>query len=143
MTSSKFSKLIAALLALVMIFGLAACGGGNEKTGKRAEKQAKALFASLGSNYEIELPVLAMTKWSATFGTEATYSDFSVDEQGRIVKCTIQINSESYDVGWKYDSKGRVSSDETEYIYDDNDREGGKRKKRCCKSSLYIIISRV
>ena len=121
MTSSRFSKAIATLLALVMIFGLAACSGGNERTGKRAERQAKTLFASLGSNYEIELPVLAMTGWSATFGTETTYSDFSVDEQGRIVKYTMQINGESYDVGWKYDSKGRVSRDEMEYIYDDND----------------------
>ena len=121
MANSKFSKLTAALLALVMILSLPACSGGSAKTGKRADKQAKALFASLGSNYEIELPVLAMTEWRATFGTNVTYSDYVVDEQGRIVKYVLQINDESYDVGWKYDSKGRVSNDETEYIYDDND----------------------
>ena len=121
MTNSKRSKMTAALLALVMIFSLTACSGGNVKTGKRADKQAKALFASLGSNYEIELPVFAMTEWSGTFGTTATYSDFSVDEQGHIVKYVLQINNESYDVGWHYDSKGRVSNDEVEYVYDDND----------------------
>ena len=121
MRNSKCSKTLAALLALVMTLLLAACSDGSAKIGKRAEKQAKALFASIGSNYEIELPVFAMTGWSATFGTEVTYSDYSIDEQGRIVGCSMQINGESYDVGWKYDSKGRVSRDEEEYIYDEND----------------------
>lgn len=121
MENSKLKKTTAALLALVLILLLAACGGSGEKTGKRAEKQAKALFASLGSNYEIELPVFAMTEWSGSYGATATYSDFSVDEQGRIVKYVLQINNESYDSNWHYDSEGRVSNDEVEYVYDDND----------------------
>ncbi len=140
MANARLTKLTAALLALVMLFSLAACGGSGEKTGKRAEKQAKALFASLGSNYEIELPVFAMTEWSGTYGATATYSDFSVDEQGRIVKYVLQINNESYDSSWHYDSKGRVSNDEVEYVYDDNDNLIKKGKQEFLYDEHGLVV---
>ncbi|MBQ5969625.1 MAG: hypothetical protein IJL52_05865 [Clostridia bacterium] len=122
----RMKKLVSLLLAVVMLLLLASCGKDDEKptadpsAPTAAAPQDTALFASLGASYEVELPVFGLTKWSATYGSEITYSDFSADAEGRIVKSVMHVDGESYDLDWTYDNQGRFSRADLAYVYDEN-----------------------
>lgn len=104
-------KFLSLLLALTMIFSLCACG---EKSGKQ-----ETTFATLGSDYDVELPIFAITKYSASYGTTVNYSDYETDENGRITKYVFDIESEKFAVDWIYDEDGHFSRPDSEYVYDD------------------------
>ena len=120
------SKITAAILSAVLLsVFLTACGSGGNPTTDTTETNASSNtaqtdFSSLGTDYVIELPVFGMTKWTASYGTEISNSDFTADESGRVIKSVMHIEDETFDNIWTYDEKGLPSKDEPVYSYDEN-----------------------
>ena len=123
----KRSKILSLFLVVTLVFLLVSCGKSTEES---VEKQdTESFFSSLGADYDIELPVFALTKVTGSYGSEIVFSDFEIDEQGRIMKYLLQYDNESDEVRWSYDDKGRASNEEAAYIYDENNnviKEGKK-----------------
>ncbi len=123
----KRSKILSLFLVVTLVLLLVSCGKSTEES---VEKQdTESFFSSLGADYDIELPVFALTKVTGSYGSEIVFSDFEIDEQGRIMKYLLQYDNESAEVRWSYDDKGRASNEEAAYIYDENNnviKEGKK-----------------
>ena len=114
----KYSKILSLFLVVTLVLLLASCGKSTEESGEKQENES--FFSCLGADYDLELPVFALTRVTGSYGIEIIFSDFEIDDQGRIVKYMLHYDNVSSEVRWSYDNKGRASNDEEPYIYDKN-----------------------
>ncbi len=111
-------KIIALLLALVMVLALCACG---ESAPSESEKDASTLLESpvlqapteeydpfdFGDiNYTLEIPIYELVKMSVLNSTYE-YSDFLYDEKGLLIQKNESGSSKGV-ITYEYDEKGRV-----------------------------------